>query len=131
MCSKENETIEHALFHSNLLELFDFAHPLAFDLLAHSNPMGEINDWWKENFEHPIPPSKSTIDVKSSMLALWWATWNARNEAIFRGKVINSPQIFKYAICLRVLVNLSKKKFQIFRLLKSTVFFLLRQIVVF
>lgn len=66
-------------------------------------PMSEID-------EYPQSPCNNNLDIKSSVLALWWAIWNARSEAIFRGKVVKPLHLSKYAMSLLVPIVLSNEK---------------------
>lgn len=51
----------------------------------------------RKTFEYFLSPLKNNIDIKYSVIALWWTICNDRNDVFLRGKVINPHQIFKYA----------------------------------
>lgn len=76
------------------------------------------------------PPSHN-VTILLILNLLWWPLiwqpiWNARNEVIIRGKVINPLQISKHAMGLQMLDTLREGKLLIHPL-KSTTIFLTRQ----
>lgn len=53
-----------------------------------------ISGWWKNYVELKVLTSIGHgHGLKTCLLAVWWATWNARNETIFKGTSLNSFQI--------------------------------------
>lgn len=50
------------------------------------------------------------MDIKSPVMALWWAIWNAGNEAIFRRKTIDPFQITKNVMSFQAMVTPMEKK---------------------
>lgn len=60
--------------------------------------------------EYPQSPCNNNLDIKSSVIVLLLAIWNARSEAIFKGKVVKPLHLSKYAMSLKLLIILSNEK---------------------
>lgn len=92
ICDSEEETVEHTIFLCDHARVVWFGFNSGF--LTYSTRSMDIAEWWGNLMKmNDSVRMEKDLNLPSIVLSIWWASWKARNNYIFKGVTINPIKV--------------------------------------